>query len=131
MPLNSDATLDRAKFDPHSVSEKTEKLNQHLVQQTLSQPAWWKVRDESWHLTGSTYSSIVKVGAAKYRQMRKDGQTALPKPVILDSGRKLLIPSRDRGRDIPCRIFTPDVGNARGVFMHIHGGGWVLSTEEA
>lgn len=63
--------------------------------------------------------------------MRWNGETPLPKPVVIPSGRAFPIPSRDKGRDIPCRILKPD-GNVpvNGVMMHIHGGGWVLQTEE-
>lgn len=64
--------------------------------------------------------------------MREKGQTPLPALVMLDSAEEFQIPSRDAGRQIPCRILRPQ-GNARpkAVFMHIHGGGWVLSSERA
>ncbi len=62
--------------------------------------------------------------------MRWDGETPLPKPVVIDSGKNTSIPSRDKGRDIPCRVFTPENGQTKGVFMHIHGGGWTLQSPE-
>ncbi|KAK5694144.1 hypothetical protein LTR97_009765 [Elasticomyces elasticus] len=49
--------------------------------------------------------------------------------VVLDSGKNITIPSREPGRSIPCRVFTPDNGKPKGVFYHIHGGGWVLQSE--
>ncbi|KAK5731824.1 hypothetical protein LTR17_011036 [Elasticomyces elasticus] len=58
------------------------------------------------------------VGAEEYRKMRWNGETPLPKPA-----------SREPGRSIPCRVFTPDNGKPKGVFYHIHGGGWVLQSE--
>lgn len=61
--------------------------------------------------------------------MRWNGETPLPKPIVLP-GEKYLIPSRDAGREIPCRIIKPDSGSVKGVFLHIHGGGWVLQSEE-
>ena len=72
----------------------------------------------------------MQVGAEKYRQMRKNGETPFPKSVVLESGRSFSIPSRDAGRKIPCRVLQPEQGEpVRGVFMHIHGGGWVLMGE--
>lgn len=71
--------------------------------------------------------------------MRLDGQTVLPKPTVLPQGTSFPIPSRDAGRLIPCRIFYPSgqypstadpKPRTRGVVMHIHGGGWVLMSEE-
>jgi len=71
-----------------------------------------------------------KVGAAKYREMQSKGQTIFPSPVVLDRGESFTIPSREQGRKIPCRVMTPMNGkDAKAVFMHIHGGGWVLSAE--
>jgi acetyl esterase/lipase len=70
-----------------------------------------------------------QVGAEKYRQMRWNGETAFPKPTVLESGKDVKVPSRDSGREIPCRVFTPEIGSPKAVFYHIHGGGWVLQTE--
>lgn len=62
--------------------------------------------------------------------MRWNGETAFPKPIVVDSGKNTTIPSRDVGREIPCRVFAPDSGAAaKAVFLHIHGGGWVLQSE--
>jgi acetyl esterase/lipase len=55
-------------------------------------------------------------------------QTPLPKPVVLPSGENITLPSRDPNRPIPCRVFQPE-NKAKGVFYHIHGGGWVLQSE--
>lgn len=74
----------------------------------------------------------LQVGAAKYRQMRAAGETPLPKATYLDSAEEFHIPSRESGRDIPCRILKPQNGKPiKGVFMHIHGGGWVLQDEKS
>jgi acetyl esterase/lipase len=63
--------------------------------------------------------------------MRENGQTAMPKPVRLEEAKQFSVPSREKGRDIPCRLVKPD-GESRvqGVLMHIHGGGWVLMSEK-
>lgn len=69
------------------------------------------------------------MGAARYREMRWNNQTPLPRPPVIETGKNDMIPSRDTGREIPVRIFVPDSGKPKGVFMHIHGGGWVLQSE--
>ena len=62
--------------------------------------------------------------------MRAAGETPLPKAIYLDSAEEIRIPSRESGREIPCRILKPQNGKpVKGVFMHIHGGGWVLQDE--
>lgn len=62
--------------------------------------------------------------------MRRDGETPLPVPTVLERGQPFTIPSRQKGRDIPCRVMMPG-GNKqpKAVLMHIHGGGWVLQSE--
>lgn len=72
----------------------------------------------------------IEVGAAKYREMQAKGQTMMPLSVVLDRGESFAIPSKEKGREIPCRIMKPKSGkDARAIFMYIHGGGWVLSSE--
>jgi acetyl esterase/lipase len=62
--------------------------------------------------------------------MRAAGETPLPAATLLDSAESFSIPSRDPGRNIPCRMLRPQNGQpVKGVFMHIHGGGWVLQDE--
>lgn len=61
--------------------------------------------------------------------MRANNLTPIPGPTILPSGTPTSIPSRDPGREIPCRIFKPERGPPKGIFYHIHGGGWVLFSE--
>lgn len=64
--------------------------------------------------------------------MRAAGETPLPKARYLDTAENFSIPSRDAGRSIPCRILRPQNGTAvKGVFLHIHGGGWVLQDERS
>ena len=55
----------------------------------------------------------------------------MPKPQVLESGKNIKLPSREPSREIPCRVFHPESsgGEPKGVFYHIHGGGWVLQSE--
>ncbi|KAI9818436.1 MAG: hypothetical protein M1827_000495 [Pycnora praestabilis] len=112
MPLQSDLNIDAAKFQPGAVSEQVTKLNEQLLETGKKGPNWWEV------------------GAPKYREMRWNGETPFPKPTVIESGKAFSIPSRDKGREIPCRLMMPEErGPIRGIYMHIHGGGWVLMDE--
>lgn len=109
----SDITLNFAPFDPSNISPIVAATNKKLKQIAAQVPPWWEV------------------GAQKYRDMRRNGETAWPKPTILD-GTPAQIPSRDPGRTIPIRIIKPDNPNIKikSVIMYIHGGGWVLMAED-
>lgn len=111
MPLESDLKLDYTKFDPKSITPRTQQVNDAAIRMMKGGPRWYQV------------------GAEKYRQMRWNGETPLPKPVVIESGKNTSVPSREKGRSIPCRAFVPSSGAAKGVFYHIHGGGWVLQSE--
>ncbi|KUJ12932.1 alpha/beta-hydrolase [Mollisia scopiformis] len=120
MPLTSDLTLNAAKFDPASNSKQTSALNEALIAKLEQGPKWFEV------------------GAAKYREMRWAGETALPAPTMLPEAIDITILSRENGRDIPCRLFFPsgrkseaDQKKCKGVVMHIHGGGWVLGDQKS
>lgn len=63
--------------------------------------------------------------------MFEEGKLALPKPVYLDQAKDITIPSREKGREVPCRLLLPEHGaQVEGVYYHIHGGGWVLMSEK-
>lgn len=111
MPLQSDSSFDVSKLDPAQITQKTHQLNDGLIKLMHGEPRWYDI------------------GAEKYRQMRMNGETPLPKPTILDSGKNFTIPSREPNRAIPCRSFVPETGKSKGVYYHIHGGGWVLQSE--
>ena len=97
--------LDPALFRPDAVAPDTRALNETLVQLLAPMPDWWVV------------------GAANARAARLRGDGPFPAPVISPRARVRSIPGRD-GNDIPLRVVAPD--NPRGVYLHIHGGGWVL-----
>ncbi|KAK2757990.1 hypothetical protein FQN54_004396 [Arachnomyces sp. PD_36] len=113
MAITSDLTLSIGKFDQRNVSEETKKTNTFLEGLTSSGPRWHEV------------------GVAKYREMRETGGTPLPVPVYLPEARDATAPSRDAGRNIPLRVYVPDNGKpSKGVFLHFHGGGFVLGTHQ-
>jgi acetyl esterase/lipase len=114
MPITSDITLDISKFRPENVTVPTKRAGALLEGNTTSGPRWWEV------------------GIQKYREMWELGQTPLPKPVyLLEALDGTVLPSRDAGREIPIRIYKPDNGQpSKGIFLHFHGGGFVLATHK-
>lgn len=63
---------------------------------------------------------------AAIRAARVRGEGAFPAPVILPEGKDRTVPGRTG--DIRVRVFTPPA--VRGVYLHIHGGGWALGTAD-
>ncbi|ORY77758.1 alpha/beta hydrolase fold-domain-containing protein [Protomyces lactucae-debilis] len=106
-----------AAFDPKAIDPEVNALNDKLIQlcqrEFDEKQKWWDI------------------GAQEYRDKRAAGLTAFPKPVILEH-REVQVQSRDSGRTIPVRVISPgDEAAAKGIFIHIHGGGWVLSSSES
>ncbi len=97
--------LDPVLFRPDAVAPETRALNQTMVQLLAPMSDWWVV------------------GAENARAARRRGDGPFPAPVMSPRARMRSIQGRD-GNDIPLRIFAPD--SPRGVYLHIHGGGWVL-----
>lgn len=46
MALESDITINAAKFEPAAISEQTVKLNQHIIDIFESAPKWYEVSRE-------------------------------------------------------------------------------------
>jgi acetyl esterase len=61
------------------------------------------------------------------RAARRDGRSVFPAPVFLPQARDVQIPTR-RGT-ILGRVLAPE-GAPTGVYLHIHGGGWVLGDHD-
>lgn len=127
MTLESDITINVPKFDPASVPKATTEGNENLMKMMASGPKWFEVCAHNEELVFQ--SKVQQVGAAKYRHMRWNNETPLPRPPVVESGVNFTVPSRNSGREIPCRKFQPEKGESNGAFMHIHGGGFVLNSE--
>jgi acetyl esterase len=97
--------LDPALFDPDTVTPETRSLNETMVQLLTPTSDWWVS------------------GAEATRAARRRGDGPFPAPVMSSRARVRSISGRD-GNEIALRIVAPD--NPRGVYLHIHGGGWVL-----
>jgi acetyl esterase len=97
--------LDPALFHPDAVSAETRALNEAMVKLLSDQPNWWVL------------------GAATTRAARRRGDGPFPAPVFSTRATTRTIPGPN-GQDIPLRVIAPTT--PRGVYLHIHGGGWVL-----
>ena len=70
--------------------------------------------------------SVHTVDPAESRAARAEGRGTFPAPVVVDQGHDRTI-TGPAGNDIGLRTFVPP-GDVRGVYLHIHGGGWVLGS---
>ncbi len=101
--------LDPSLFRPDAISPDTAKLNQQLVDLLTGLPEWWVV------------------GAEVTREARRRGEGPFPVAVKSSRARTMTITGKD-GNEIPLRIIAPDA--PKGVYLHIHGGGWVLGAAD-
>jgi acetyl esterase len=98
-----------ALFRPEAIAEDTARLNDTLINLMTGLPEWWNV------------------GAEATREARRQGRGPFPAAIKSPRARTTVIPGRD-GNEIPLRIIAPD--QARGVYLHVHGGGWVLGAAD-
>jgi acetyl esterase len=101
--------LDPALFRPDAVSPDTVKLNNDLIGLLTGQPEWWVI------------------GAEAARDARRRGIGPFPISPKSPRARVIAIAGKD-GNEIPLRIIVP--ANPRGVYLHHHGGGWVLGASD-
>lgn len=97
-------------FRAAAIAEDTAKLNDGLVALMTGMPEWWNV------------------SAEVVREARRQGRGPFPAPVYSPRARTIPIQGRD-GNEIKLRVIAPQ-GAVRGVYLHIHGGGWVLGSAE-
>ena len=97
--------FDPALFADAAIDAETAKLNSDMIQMLTGQPEWWIV------------------GAAFMRAARRRGEGPFPAPVMSNRARNLTITGKD-GNEIPLRVIAP--AQPRGIYLHLHGGGWVL-----
>ncbi len=98
-----------ALFRKDAIAEDTAKVNAGIVELMTGLPDWWVI------------------GAEVTREARRQGRGPFPAPVKSPRARTIAITGRD-GNEIPLRVIAPDA--PRGVYLHIHGGGWVLGSAD-
>src|SRR5690348_685912 len=98
--------FDPALFGDGAIDAETARLNAQLIDMLEGQPEWWVV------------------GPQTARDARRRGEGAFPAPVFSERARTLTIAGKG-GHPLPLRIIEP-ASKPRGVYLHLHGGGWVL-----
>jgi acetyl esterase/lipase len=98
--------FDPALFDDGAIDPETAKLNSQMIQLLTGQPEWWIT------------------GAEAFRAARRRGEGPFPAPVMSSRARTIAIRGKN-GHEIPLRIIAPTT-QPRGIYLHLHGGGWVL-----
>jgi acetyl esterase/lipase len=107
----SDNPLRPALFRPDAIAADTARVNDALVELMTGVPDWWNV------------------GAEAVREARRQGRGPFPAPVKSPRARTIAITGRD-GNEIPLRVIAPE-SPPRGVYLHIHGGGWTLGSADS
>jgi acetyl esterase len=97
--------FDPALFRPDAIAPETTKLNEQMIELLTGQPEWWIAGPET------------------LRAARRRGEGPFPAPVMSPRARTITITGKD-GNVVPLRVIAP--ANPRGIYLHIHGGGWVL-----
>lgn len=101
--------LDPALFRPDAISDETRGINDFIIKAFADLPEWWEV------------------GAATVREARARGEGGFPLPPKSERARVIEIEGKG-GHKAPLRIIAPE--NPKGVYLHIHGGGWVLGASD-
>lgn len=100
------ALFDPALFAEAAIDADTARLNTQMIELLTGQPEWWVTGPET------------------FRAMRRRGEGPFPAPVMSPRARTIAITGKD-GHQLPLRVIAPDAP-PRGVYLHLHGGGWVL-----
>ncbi len=98
--------FDPALFREEAIDPETAKLNAQMIEMLTGQPEWWII------------------GAQAMRAARRRGEGPFPAPVFSNRARTMTIAGKD-GNEIPLRVIAP-AQSPRGIYLHLHGGGWVL-----
>jgi acetyl esterase len=102
--------LDPKLFRPEAVSQPIRAANEEFRKLLSSGPDWWDI------------------GAPAYRAAAASGQGPFPVPEKSPRGRTIQINGQG-GHKISLRVIAPE--NAKGIYLHFHGGGLVFGSAEA
>lgn len=106
--MTSACLFDPQLFSPDAVSAETKAINAAIVERLSGLPDQWSFPP------------------AQVRQRRKEGKG--PFPLAPRSPRASIETIAGPGGALGLRVIAPD--QPRGVYLHIHGGGWVLGGPE-
>ncbi len=100
--------LDPAIFADSAISDETRNFNALLIKLMTPMPEWWDT------------------GAETFREARRQGRG--PFPLAPKSPRAQIWQLDGPGGQIPLRVIAPE--KPTGIYLHIHGGGWVLGESD-
>ena len=98
--------LDPRLFSPDAIDSETNDFNRKLKERLATEPP------------------LTEFPPDKIRARREQGNTIWGPIIYSDTARDILIPGL--AGEIQLRTFVPET--VRGVYLHIHGGGWVLGS---
>jgi acetyl esterase len=96
--------FDPKLFTADAISAETKGINDLIIGAMRDLPEWWDI------------------GVGTFREQRARGEGAFP--LAPKSPRARVVEIDGKGGKIALRIVAPD--NPKGVYLHIHGGGWTL-----
>ena len=109
MPHTQSSIFDPELFKPEAISDETRAFNKGIIALFSQTSNWWDV------------------GAQVVRAARARGEGPFPPVPKSEKARTVFIDGK-AGHKVPLRVVAPD--NPRGVYLHIHGGGWVLGAAD-
>ncbi len=101
--------FDPELFRPAAISAEMQAANEAMRKAMLTAPDWWEI------------------GAAAQRASATSGRGPIPPAPKSERARTIYATAPD-GRKVPLRVIAPE--RARGVYLHVHGGGLVLGSSE-
>ncbi len=101
--------IDSALFSDAAIAEETRTLNAALIEMLTGTPNWWEI------------------GAEEMRAARRRGEGPFPLTPTSPRAEVFEIDGKN-GHKIALRVIAPQA--PRGVYLHIHGGGWVLGAAD-
>ncbi len=102
-PKNS--PFDPELFKPEAISAETRAFNEAVVKLISKMGNWWEI------------------GAQNVRDAVARGEGMFPPVPKSERARTMTIAGKG-GHQVSLRVLAPD--NPKGVYLHLHGGGWVL-----
>ena len=103
--MTDTSPFDPSLFSDAAIDPATAQLNAQMIELLAGEPEWWII------------------GAEAFRAARRRGEGPFPAPVMSSRACTLTITGKD-GNAIPLRVIAP--AQPRGIYLHLHGGGWVL-----
>jgi acetyl esterase len=102
-------SFDPSLFKPEAISAETLAANEAFRKAMSGGPDWWDI------------------GAAAYRAAAASGRGPFPPPEKSARARTILVDGKG-GHKVALRVVAPE--RAKGVYMHLHGGGLVFGSSE-